>query len=85
MNSASTNEQLRQDLLEKCFNLGLPADTSDDISTLKMYLSVDSKLEDIVIDLSIERREENPAGLISQIMKLLPSKSRNRRPVLSEV
>ena len=85
MKNSTTNEQLRQELLDKCFHLGLPADTSDDIDTLKMYLSVDSKLEDIVIDLSIEHEEETRTDLITQIMKLLPSKSRSRRPVLSEV
>ena len=85
MRTSTTNEQLRQELLEKCFNLGLPASTSDDIKTLEMYLSVDSKLEDIVIDLSIEREEENKTGLISQILKLLPAKRRNHRRVLLEV
>jgi hypothetical protein len=85
MKNSITNEQLRQELLEKCFDLGLPADTSDDITTLKMYLSVDSKLEDIVIDLNIVKEEKDTAGFISQIMKLLPVKNRNRRPVLLEV
>lgn len=85
MNISATNEQLRQELLERCFNLGLPANTSDDINTLKMYLSVDSKLEDIVIDLNIKSDEGEKTGLISRILKLLPSKNRNRRPLLSEV
>ncbi len=85
MKNSTTNEQIRQELLEKCFNLGLPAHTSDDIETLKMYLSIDSQLEDIVIDLNVESNDRNNAGLISQILKLLPSKNRNRRPLLTEV
>jgi hypothetical protein len=84
MNNTKTNEQLRQELLEKCFELGLPANSSDDINTLKMYLSVDSKLDDIVIDLTIDQVEKNKDGLISQILKLLPVRGRNRRPVLLE-
>ena len=39
------NDQIRLNLLEKCFNLGLPASSKDDINTLKMYLDVDSKLD----------------------------------------
>jgi hypothetical protein len=44
-NAVLTSDQLRLNLLERCFNLGLPASSKDDIGTLKMYLDVDSKLE----------------------------------------
>jgi hypothetical protein len=85
MNSTTTNKQLRQELLEKCNYQGLPAKTSVNINALKMYLSVDSKLDDIIIDLSIEGEDPTKSNMISQIFKLLPVKSRNRRSLLSEV
>ena len=44
-NTLFSNEQLRLNLLEKCYNLGLPASSKDDINTLKMYLIINPELE----------------------------------------
>jgi hypothetical protein len=44
-NTMLTTDQVRLRLLDRCFNLGLPASSKDDINTLKMYLDVDSKLD----------------------------------------
>ena len=44
-NTLFTNEQLRLNLLERCYNIGLPASSKDDINTLKMYLNINPELE----------------------------------------
>jgi hypothetical protein len=67
-----TNEQVRLSLLEKCYNLGLPASSRDDINTLKMYLDVDSKLDEETFNFQIETvlKKDKNVGLKSLVLKL---------------
>lgn len=44
-NIDQTEDEVRLNLLDRCFNLGLPASSKDDINTLEMYLAADSKLD----------------------------------------
>jgi hypothetical protein len=67
-----TNDQIRLRLLDKCFNLGLPASSRDDISTLKMYLDVDSRLEVDSFNFQImkEVKKNRNQGIKSLILKM---------------
>jgi hypothetical protein len=57
------NDQLRLVLLDKCFDLGLPASSKDDINTLKMYLDIDSHLDLEIIKLPVEYKLKRKAGI----------------------
>ena len=57
------NDQLRLTLLDKCFDLGLPASSKDDISTLKMYLDVDSHLDLEFIKFPEVYKQKRKAGI----------------------
>jgi hypothetical protein len=72
-NIALANDQIRLKLLDKCFNLGLPASTKDDINTLKMYLDVDSKLDidDFNFQIETVKKENKSLGFKSILYKLL--------------
>jgi len=65
-----TNDQVRLKLLDKCFNLGLPASSKDDINTLKMYLDVDSKLDVENFNFYQENETKKSGGIISLILKM---------------
>ena len=69
-NIIQTSDQLRLNLLERCFNLGLPASSKDDIGTLKMYLDVDSKLDIETFDFRIENPRRSNKEVKSFIQKL---------------
>jgi hypothetical protein len=64
------NDQLRLNLLDKCFDLGLPASSKDDISTLKMYLDVDSHLDLEIIQFPVEYKLKRKAGIRFLIHKM---------------
>ena len=49
------NEDIRLNLLDRCYNLGLPASSKDEINTLKMYLEVDSKLDVVRLNFPVEK------------------------------
>jgi hypothetical protein len=65
-----TNDQVRLKLLDKCFNLGLPASSKDDINTLKMYLDVDSKLDVEYFNFHQENETKKGMGIKSLILKM---------------
>jgi hypothetical protein len=65
-----TNDQVRLKLLDKCFYLGLPASTTDDINTLKMYLDVDSKLDVENFNFHPENEIRKTVGIKSLILKM---------------
>jgi hypothetical protein len=70
-----TNDQLKLRLLDKCFDLGLPASSKDDISTLKMYLDADSHLDADNFNFqtkNIEKKHKN-LGIKSLIIKIFCS------------
>jgi hypothetical protein len=69
-NGVQTDDQVRLNLLEKCFNLGLPASSKDDIGTLRMYLDVDSKLDEDTFDFHIENPRQKNKEAKSFIQKL---------------
>ena len=69
-NMAQTNDQVRLNLLDRCFNLGLPASSQDDINTLKMYLAVDSILDLENFNFSFENQTKNNSGIKSVILKM---------------
>ena len=69
-NAVQTTDQIRLNLLEKCFNLGLPASSKDDIGTLKMYLDVDSKLDMDTFDFHVEYPRKTTKSVKSFIQKL---------------
>ncbi|MDR3668361.1 MAG: hypothetical protein P4L35_16075 [Ignavibacteriaceae bacterium] len=69
-NAIITNDQVRLNLLEKCFNLGLPASSKDDINTLKMYLDVDSKLDVDNFNFKMENEVKREKGIKSMILKI---------------
>ena len=64
------NDQIRLNLLEKCFNLGLPASSKDDINTFKMYLDVDSKLDVEHFNFHVENEIKKKTGIKSLILKI---------------
>ena len=76
MNSIlQTNDQIRVKLLDKCFNLGLPASSTDDINTLIMYLDADSHLDVDNFNFhtkNIEKKNKN-LGIKSLILKIFCS------------
>jgi hypothetical protein len=65
-----TTDHIRLNLLEKCFNLGLPASSRDDINTLKMYLEVDSKLDVESFEFHVENEIKKKSGIKSLILKM---------------
>ena len=65
-----TNDQVRLNLLDRCFNLGLPASSKDDINTLKMYLDVDSKLDVENFNFHQENETKKNVGIKSLILKM---------------
>jgi len=69
-NIIKINDAIRIDLLDRCFNLGLPASSKDDISTLKMYLNVDSKLDVVRCNFPIEKETKRNKGIKSLILKM---------------
>jgi hypothetical protein len=69
-NIIQTSDQVRLNLLERCFNLGLPASSKDDINTLKMYLDVDSKLDVENFNFSVENEIKRDSGIKSMILKM---------------
>lgn len=69
-NIAHTSDQVRLNLLDRCFNLGLPASSKDDINTLKMYLSVDSKLDVENFNFHIENEIKKRPGIKFFILKM---------------
>lgn len=69
-NTVQANDQIRLNLLDKCFKLGLPASSKDDIGTLRMYLDVDSKLEVDNFDFQIEDPRKPNKEVKSFIFKL---------------
>jgi hypothetical protein len=69
-NTLTTNDQVRLNLLDKCFNLGLPASSKDDINTLKMYLDVDSKLDVENFNFHVENEIKKNTGIKSLILKM---------------
>lgn len=71
-NTVQANDQIRLNLLDKCFNLGLPASSKDDIGTLRMYLDVDSKLETDNFDFQIEvpRKQKEVKSFIFKLFSI---------------
>lgn len=69
-NTVLTNDQISLNLRDRCFNLGLPASSRDDISTLKMYLDVDSKLEVESFNFYVKNETKRKMGIKSLIRKL---------------
>ena len=69
-NIIKINDAIRIDLLDRCFNLGLPASSKDDISTLKMYLNVDSKLDVVRLNFPVEKEIKRKTGIKAQILKM---------------
>lgn len=69
-NTILKNDQIRLNLLDKCFNLGLPASSKDDINTLKMYLDVDSKLEVENFNFPVEYEIRKNKGIKFFILKM---------------
>ena len=69
-NTMLTNDQVRLRLLDRCFNLGLPASSRDDINTLKMYLDVDSKLDVENFNFYQESETKKNGGIKSLIQKM---------------
>ena len=67
-NTMLTNDQVRLNLLDRCFNLGLPASSKDDINTLKMYLDVDSKLDVENFNFHQENETKKNVGIKSLIL-----------------
>jgi hypothetical protein len=68
MNKA--NDDIRLNLLDRCFNLGLPASSKDDINTLKMYLDVDSHLDTDTFNFQLESVKKDNKGIKALIYKL---------------
>ena len=64
------NDQIRLNLLDRCFNLGLPASSKDDINTLRMYLDVDSKLDVETFNFHVENEPPRNIGIKSLILKM---------------
>jgi hypothetical protein len=69
-NTTQSKEEIRLKLLDRCFDLGLPASSNDDINTLKMYLDIDSKLDDDCFDFQIETPRKTDKEVKSIILKL---------------
>jgi hypothetical protein len=69
-NMVQTNEQLRLNLLDKCFRLGLPASSKDDINTLEMYLYIDSILEVDSFNFHVEHEIKKNKGIKSLFRKI---------------
>ena len=64
------NDQIRLLLLDRCFELGLPASSKDDISTLKMYLGVDSHLDLEIINIPVENNIKRKTGIKLLFLKM---------------
>jgi hypothetical protein len=64
------NDQLRLILLDKCFDLGLPVSSKDDINTLKMYLDVDSHLDLEIINFPKENNIKRKTGIKYLFLKM---------------
>jgi hypothetical protein len=69
-NTIKLNDQIRLKLLDRCFNLGLPASSKDDINTLKMYLDVDSKLDVDSFNFPIDNKIKKTTGIKELISRL---------------
>jgi hypothetical protein len=69
-NIIKINDQIRLNLLDRCFNLGLPASSKDDINTLKMYLDVDSNLDVERFNFPLEKDTKRKRGIKSMILKV---------------
>jgi len=64
------NDQIRLNLLDRCFDLGLPASSKDDINTLKMYLDVDSKLDVETFNFHVENEPKRNISIKALILKM---------------
>ena len=64
------NDQIRLILLDRCYELGLPASSNDDINTLKMYLDVDSNLDLEIISFPLVNKIKRKAGIKALILKM---------------
>jgi len=64
------NDQIRLNLLDRCFDLGLPASSKDDINTLKMYLDVDSKLDVETFNFRLDNEPQRNTGIKARILKI---------------
>jgi hypothetical protein len=64
------NDQIRLNLLDRCFDLGLPASSKDDINTLRMYLDVDSKLDVETFNFHVESEPKSHVGIKAWILKI---------------
>lgn len=63
------NDQQRLILLDKCFDLGLPASSNDDIQTLKMYL--DLHLDTEIISFPVDNKFKRKDGIKLRFLKML--------------
>ena len=69
-NLININDAVRIDLLDRCFKLGLPASSKDDINTLKMYLDIDSQLDVVRFNLPVEKETKRKKGIKELILKM---------------
>jgi hypothetical protein len=84
-NTFQANDQIRLNLLDRCFNLGLPASSKDDISTLKMYLDVDSKLEVEDFNFYFANETKRKIGIKSLISKCFQSIKVKSKSTLAKI
>jgi hypothetical protein len=70
-NTLFSNDQLRLNLLERCYNLGLPASPKDDINTLKMYLNIHPGLEIENFNFHVAKETKRKIGIKSLIYKMI--------------
>jgi hypothetical protein len=64
------NDQIKLMLLNRCYDLGLPASSNDDINTLKMYLDIDSHLDLEIIRIPQEVKLIRKTGIKSLLSKI---------------
>jgi hypothetical protein len=69
-NTVLTNDQISLNLRDRCFNLGLPASSRDDLSTLKMYLDLDSKSEVESFNFYVKKETKRKMGIKSLFLKM---------------
>ena len=69
-NLAQINNLIRLKLLDRCFKLGLPASSDDDITTLNMYLGVDSILGVESISFPVELKPAKKIGIKSRFLNM---------------
>jgi hypothetical protein len=64
------SDKIRLLLLDRCFELGLPVSSKDDINTLKMYLDVDSHLDLEIINIPVEKNIKRKRGIKFLFLKM---------------